>query len=85
MAGVLPSYQGAGRWDRELGRQWGSPDFCAVFIHSYNNTSPSSGCGYAHMPCIDIYVHTWVHSSSSWLAGTFPPDTDAQPFLLPAD
>lgn len=81
-AGILPSYHGGGSWHRELGRQWGSPGFCAVFVHSYNTTSPSY---YTHMPHIDIYVHMWAYSPPSWLAGTFPPDTDAQLFRLPAD
>lgn len=39
---------------------------------------------HTHALC-DTYVHTWAHSFSSGRADTFPPDTDAQTFLLPVN
>lgn len=59
-AGILPSYHGGGSWYRELGRQWGSPGFCAVFIHSYNTTSPSSGWPIRTCPIL-TYMCTCGH------------------------
>lgn len=39
-AGVLPSYQGDGSWGGGPRRQWGSSDFCAIFIHNCNTYLP---------------------------------------------